>query len=443
LSRFERAYQINKVALEPTQEEIDNIELREDSVQDLMSRPPNWLLRSGTVLVFLVIAILALISWWVRYPDMISAPVTLTTADAPVDVVSNSPGNLRKLLVKDGAMVKAEQQLALLHSLADLDAVKSLQAELEALKGLDPDSLLQASFSTRQGLGELQNRYANFLQYLEDYQLFLSQQTALKQIPFLKKEINYYQALKIEMLQKDSILQAEMLLAEQKVKRLKEAKDIGGSTALEVEQAERELLQQARAERDLALEVLQQDIRINELDKQIKDIRRQTEDQAQGRFLLLKESYQGLLAEIEAWYNNYVLKAAVDGKIAYAQLWNERQYINAGTTVMRILPPQDKIVARVLLPIQGSGKVEKGQLVNIELAAFPRNEYGLLKAEVKEIGILPQENSLVVEVALQNGMQTNYKKDLPFRPNMQGRAEIITKPRRLIERLLESLWQGQ
>ncbi len=177
--------------------------------------------------------------------------------------------------------------------------------------------------------------------------------------------------------------------------------------------------------------------------RQIKDIRRQTEDQAQGRFLVLKESYQGLLAEIEAWYNNYVLKAAVDGKVAYAQLWNERQYINVGTTVMRILPPQDKIVARVLLPIQGSGKVEKGQLVNIELAAFPRNEYGLLKAKVQEIGILPQENSLVVEVALQNGMQTNYKKDLPFRPNMQGRAEIITKPRRLIERLLESLWKGQ
>lgn len=431
------------MSLEPTTKEIENIELREESVQDLMGRPPGWLVRSGTILVLFIVAIFGLLSWWIRYPDIIRAPLVLTTAEAPVDVVSNAPGNLRQLLVKDGELVKSGQQLALLHSRADLKAVKTLLDELEALQGLDPDSLLASNFKARQGLGEIQNRYASFLQYLEDYQLFLSQQTALKQIPFLKKEINYYIALKVEMFKKDSILQAEMLLAKQRVKRLKEAKAIGGSTALEVEQAERELLQQARAERNLSLELLQQDIRINELDKQIKDIRQQTEDQAKGRFLLLKESYQGLLAEIESWFNNYVLVAAVDGKIAYAQLWNERQYINSGTTVMRILPQNDQIIARVLLPIQGSGKVKKGQLVNIELAAFPRNEYGLLKAEVKEIGMLPQENSLVVEVMLTNGMQTNYKKDLPFRPNMQGRAEIITKARRLIERLLESIWKGE
>jgi HlyD family secretion protein len=34
---------------------------------------------------------------------------------------------------------------------------------------------------------------------------------------------------------------------------------------------------------------------------------------------------------------------------------------------------------------------------------------------------------------------TNYKKELPFNQEMQGTAEIITKDRRLIERLVEPL----
>ena len=43
------------------------------------------------------------------------------------------------------------------------------------------------------------------------------------------------------------------------------------------------------------------------------------------------------------------------------------------------------------------------------------------------------------EIQLSNGLQTNYKKELPFNQEMQGVAEIITKDRRLIERLVDPL----
>jgi HlyD family secretion protein len=43
------------------------------------------------------------------------------------------------------------------------------------------------------------------------------------------------------------------------------------------------------------------------------------------------------------------------------------------------------------------------------------------------------------EIELKNKLVTNYKKELPFNQEMQGNAEIITKDRRLIERLIEPL----
>ena len=43
------------------------------------------------------------------------------------------------------------------------------------------------------------------------------------------------------------------------------------------------------------------------------------------------------------------------------------------------------------------------------------------------------------EIELSNDLITNYKKQLPFNQEMQGNAEIVTRDRRLIERLVEPL----
>ena len=44
-----------------------------------------------------------------------------------------------------------------------------------------------------------------------------------------------------------------------------------------------------------------------------------------------------------------------------------------------------------------------------------------------------------VEITLVNDMITNFNRELPFSQEMQGIAEIITKDRRMIVRLIEPL----
>jgi hypothetical protein len=48
---------------------------------------------------------------------------------------------------------------------------------------------------------------------------------------------------------------------------------------------------------------------------------------------------------------------------------------------------------------------------------------------------VPHNDLYTIQIALPQGLVTSYRKTLPFRQEMQGTAEIITKDLRLIERI--------
>ena len=59
------------------------IEIRSEEVQEIISHVPNWIIRWGITMIFIVFLILLSISWFVEYPDIIKAKVVLTTSPAP------------------------------------------------------------------------------------------------------------------------------------------------------------------------------------------------------------------------------------------------------------------------------------------------------------------------------------------------------------------------
>lgn len=427
----------------PATKDHENIQLRDDSVQEILSRPPSWLLRWGISLLVLLTAALFAIAWWIKYPDLVTAPVVLSTPQPPVPVISQTAGQITALLVRDNEKVKAGQQLAILQSQAKPESVFELQRKLEQLGPLHPDTLLQMQLPLAPQLGELQGSYSDFSQNLESYRLFLQAQTDLQQIPFLQKEVLFLQRQNQELQEKDSILLAEKRLTRQNYQRQKEALSFGGTIAERVEQLESQLLQYERQRQDLRVQRLDNAIRINQLQTQIADIRRRTEEASQGRYLEAKESLQRLRAVLKGWMDTYVLRAPMPGRVAFFHFYSQQQYVPLGTEVFSILPESSEIIAKVLLPVQGSGKVEEGQEVNIKLHAFPYREYGIVKAQVERISLMAQETGLLVELRLPNGMQTTYKERLPFRQQMQGLAEIVTKERRLLSRFVEGFLTGE
>ena len=60
-------------------EEHESIELRSEEIQEILGTPPRKIVRWGTTIAFLTFCFLIFVSYFVRYPDVIKAPIVLTT----------------------------------------------------------------------------------------------------------------------------------------------------------------------------------------------------------------------------------------------------------------------------------------------------------------------------------------------------------------------------
>jgi len=182
-------------------------------------------------------------------------------------------------------------------------------------------------------------------------------------------------------------------------------------------------------------------IQIGQLKESLLDTEQQETERLNGLQTQLQSLISQLRTGIQEWELNYILQAPIDGKITFARYWAENQNISAGEEVFAIVPNSpNTIIGKAMLPVARSGKVELGQKVNIRLQNFPENEYGILRGIVSNISLTPVQTGgmdyYAVEVNLPNKLITTYKKELPYLPNMQGQADIITDDMSLLIRFI-------
>ena len=91
------------------------------------------------------------------------------------------------------------------------------------------------------------------------------------------------------------------------------------------------------------------------------------------------------------------------------------------------------------MPVANSGKVRVGLPTKIQLDNFNYAEYGIVEGTVQNVSLVPQKDSYLVEIALNDGLKTTYGKSIVLQQEMQGAANIITEDRRVIARVFDKL----
>lgn len=115
--------------------EVDRHEIARQytAVDDLIGNPPGWLLRSGITMIALVVAVFFSLAFVIKYPDKISAPAIITSAEPPVDVFVPVTARLDTLQVKNGEVVEPDQILGYLQSTVirnDLENLRILLGDI-------------------------------------------------------------------------------------------------------------------------------------------------------------------------------------------------------------------------------------------------------------------------------------------------------------------------
>lgn len=146
------------------------------------------------------------------------------------------------------------------------------------------------------------------------------------------------------------------------------------------------------------------------------------------------------------------LYAAETGVIANLQV-KAGQHIDPNIPLLSLLPRENTIEAKILVPVHAAGFIEEGQGLDIRYDAFPYQKFGLQKGNIVTISpalILPGEwaNSpvsidepvYVITASLHRDSINAYGTHIALKVGMTFSADVSLSQRTLIEWLLEPLY---
>ncbi|MEN6619669.1 MAG: HlyD family efflux transporter periplasmic adaptor subunit [Rikenellaceae bacterium] len=424
-------------------EEKKKIELRSEDVNDILSRPPGWILRWGTVIILSIVVLLLIGSAIFKYPDRLVAPVLVTSENLPAQLVAKTTGRLQKIFKGEGELVSNGELIAIIENPTSYEnylELKSITSQFSDSLA-DNGNISSCLFLSNLQLGELQSVYTQFLKSFKEYKNFIEINYHRKKIAILKRQIETQKSLqslsekqvslsKEQMEISDKIYKRDLALYNQKVISqfdLEKTKSTQLSTGQQYEAAQSDL-------NNMKINILQ-------AEQSVFDLELDREEQLSLLERSLMGNYDNLRAEVKQWEQNYLLVSPVNGKVSFTKFWQENQNVSVGDVVFTIIPLQEaRITGKIYLPLAGAGKVKVGQKVNIKLDNYPYMEFGMVQVKVGSISMVPtdiNENKVyIVGVNFPDRLKTNYGSDLIFTEEMQGVAEIITEDLSLLQRIL-------
>lgn len=405
-----------------------------------MNTPPGSLVRWGTIIVTMVIILLLIFSWLIKYPYIVRAGAVITTEKPPANIVARISGKIENLFVSDGEKVSAGSILGVMETTASYESIQWLSSLLDTIK-IEDISLAYNSI-TRQlpdntVLGEIQDQYSAFRKSYYNYKNHIEIDYYGKKIEAVKEEINSIEDYIRQLKSKETLTGFNLEVEKRKYLRdsLLNEQDILPDAQLENSKQKFYSLKIELVQ--VVLEAASRRIDLASKKQELQDLTAAREEERQKYLSILDEELMNLKARLEWWIQNYLLVSPINGKVTFTRYWSENQTVREGETVMTVVPEgENEIIARIMIPMAGSGKVKEGQDVNIQLEGYPYLEYGMVQGKVESRSLVPQENSYVLDVNLPNGLSTFYGKQLDFTQNMSGKAEIITEDMRLIERFI-------
>ncbi|MBQ6746111.1 MAG: HlyD family efflux transporter periplasmic adaptor subunit [Bacteroidaceae bacterium] len=111
--------------------DYNDIELRSDEVQEVMSAIPPVLLRYGIGILLAVVAVLLIGSMFFEMPDSVEATFTLTSDNPPAYIHASSSGILEQIEISNGEMVNEGSILAMLQNVGNAQDILILRNRLK------------------------------------------------------------------------------------------------------------------------------------------------------------------------------------------------------------------------------------------------------------------------------------------------------------------------
>jgi multidrug resistance efflux pump len=417
----------------------DILPLRSNEVQEFISRKPNFFIRWGILLFFIVLILMGVICWFIQYPDLVTSKARLTSIISPKEVIARTEGKLQRIEVSNGVKVNKDEVLAYMESIANPSSVMQVHNNLDSiLLNISEDNTNQIiNFFpdyTQQlflkELGELQQPFQTFMQSFVSFRDYISNGFYLRKRDMLQTDV-------VNIIRLHSILQEQQSLLEKDVALSKQTFDANETlvkekviSALDYRNEQSRFIAKQLSLPQLKSAIISNESQQNEKKKEIAELENQIIVQKNS----FVQSLQSLITQFQQWELKYILKAPIDGVVQMEGFLQQNQFIRNNQVLFYVQPDSMKYFAEIVIPQYNFGKVGVGKEVLLKFQAYPSEQFGAVNGIIDYISPTPTDSGFLAKVLLPNGLVTSYGKQLRYQYGLVAQADIITENMRLLER---------
>lgn len=413
------------------------INIKSEEVQEILGTPPSSIVRWGITVVFIVLMIILAMTYIIEYPDVVEGKALISTKKPTIEVASFASGYLEKLFVQDKEKILKGQKIALIESTAKYDdvlKVENLVLELDTVEDIS-----EIFFENkRKSLGEIQNEYNNFISAFNSLSFFYNNNFEAENNKNIKNQM-----LQVKQQYQKLSNQAQLLRAEMKLldKQVTERADLYKQKVISREEYEKfktSYLQKRSQLENYKISLSNNKINQANLQKEISNNSFTRVFRDNETVMKFEEAKDILISKINWWKKKYLIVSPISGNISFGKVWSENQKVTQGENLFTIIPNDNKILAKIHVPLQGIGKIKEGQKILIDLSSYPSQEFGFIESKVQKISLVSNEEKMYkIEAKLDSNIITTFNKEIYFIPNMEGAAKVITEEKRIISRIFE------
>lgn len=415
---------------------LDNIELRSESVQDILTQPPHWMIRWGNTMFLIILIMIVLMSYMVKYPEFVPAPIIVTSQNPPEKIEARNNSKIEKIFIRDHQKVKNGDVLMVLQSAGNYEDVLKLKKIVDTIASnhLSSFPVHESSYFK---LGELQGDYNSFAKALQDEHLFTKLQPYAPENLAANQSLAEYRGRISTLKQQKNLETLKYTLTKKNYQRSQKLFAQGVIAAVELENEKIKYLQAQQNLENINISLSQMEESISNLTKTKSGTAINTEKDKINYSSQTLQLFEQLRKSLKQWEQTYIISSSTDGVASFQQFFGVNQFVKAGDPIVSILPDEkEAVVGRMSVPTVNSGKIITGEKVLIKLDNYPYQEFGIIEGKVQNISLIPDsQGNYYVDVILSKGLKTSYNKTLKFDKELRGNAEIVTKDLRLIERV--------
>mgnify|MGYP000587503129 CR=1 FL=1 len=363
----------------------EKVEVYSRENNDMLGDMPEWLIHTGSYIVYGLIVFLIAGTALFKYPDTIRKTITIDDLGSAEWITANQTGMIDRFFVENQSPVQKNDTLGILKNTALLEDVQTFCRVLTKIEWY---------YRT------------NDIKYLQDYpfDLIMGEMTgAYGQFTDAVRTCMIYDEFDI-FRQKEKFLKEELAILEKQPEK--------------------------------------NEMNILSVRRQLFDLRMEHKKEVALNRRTLELAYENMINSLKMWEARYLIKSSSNGTVILGKSWGISNVINEGDTVCSVVSEQKgQPTGRVKLSQEEVAEIRTGDKVNIALKKYPVHTYGYLTGEVASIAYVPYSKNYAVEINFPYGLNTTTKDEIEYEIGLSGKAEIITSDRSILSRIFTPLYQ--